>query len=42
MQNFFRHFYSGELDYCNPLTSVISEIYEVVISFLGQHSSQEM
>ena len=42
MQNIFLHFYSGELDCSpNPLTSIISEIYEVVISFLGQHSSHE-
>lgn len=34
----FLHFHSGELD-CSPdpLTSIISEIYEAVISFLGQH-----
>lgn len=34
----FLHFHCGELD-CSPdpLTSIISEIYEAALSFLGQH-----
>lgn len=39
----FLHFHSGELDcHLDPLTSIISDIHEAAISFLGQHSSQEL